>query len=65
MGCLCRGPTHFNGRVISVTRRSRSDESHLLTHSLSHSLSVSIDFTDVTLVSDDTFRRNCLVMKVV
>ena len=32
-----------------VTRRSRSDESH--------SLSVSIDFTDVTLVSDDNYRR--------
>ena len=32
--------------IFSVTRRSRSDESHLL--------SVSIDFTDVTLVSDDT-----------
>ena len=28
-----------------------------LTHSLSHLLSVSIDFTDVTLVSDDTRRR--------
>ena len=28
-----------------------------VTESLSHSLSVSIDFTDVTLVSDDTYRR--------
>ena len=39
--------------IFSVTRRSRSDESHLLTYSLS----VSIDFTDVTLVSDDTYGR--------
>ena len=39
--------------LFSVTRRSRSDESHLL----SHLLSVLIDFTDVTLVSDDTNRR--------
>ena len=40
--------------VFSVTRRSRSDESHLLTNWVS----VSIDFTDVTLVvvSDDTYR---------
>ena len=45
--------------VFSVTRRSRSDESHWLTHSLTESLSVSIDFTDVTLVSDDTYRRLC------
>ena len=57
---------------FSVTRRSRSDESHLLTYLLD----VSIDFTDVTLVSDDTRRRyywcdpddpdeNYLVMKVI
>ena len=39
--------------VFSVTRRSRSDESH----SLSQWVSVSINFTDVTLVSDDTYRR--------
>ena len=40
-----------SGKVIfSVTRRSRSDESHLLTELLD----VSIDFTNVTLVSDDT-----------
>ena len=38
---------------FSVTRRSRSDESHLLTELLD----VSIDFTDVTLVSDDTYKR--------
>ena len=38
---------------FSVIRRSRSDESHLLTYLLD----VSIDFTDVTLVSDDTYRR--------
>ena len=47
--------------LISVTGRSRSDESHLLTYllteSLTNLLSVSIDFTDVTLVSDDTYRR--------
>ena len=30
---------------------------HSLTHLLSHLLSVSIDFTDVTLVSDVTYRR--------
>ena len=48
--------------LFSVTRRSRSDESHLLTYLLTHLLtylltyllSVSIDFTDVTLVSEDT-----------
>ena len=39
-----------DGLVFSVTRRSRSDESH----SLTYLLDVSIDFTDVTLVSDDT-----------
>ena len=39
--------------VFSVTRRSRSDESHWLTELLS----VLTDFTDVTLVSDDTYRR--------
>ena len=43
--------------LFSVTWRSRSDESHLLTYSLSHLLSVSIDFTDVTLVSEDTYQR--------
>ena len=41
--------------IFSVTRRSRSDESHSLTHSLTESLIVSIDVTDVTLVSDDTY----------
>ena len=39
--------------IISVTRRSRTDVVHLLTECLM----VSIDLTDVTLVSDDTFRR--------
>ena len=39
--------------MFSVTRRSRSDECDLLTDWVS----VSIDFTDVTLVSDDTYRR--------
>ena len=39
--------------LFSVTRRSRSDVSHLLPESLD----VSIDLTDVTLVSDDTNRR--------
>ena len=39
--------------VFSVTRRSRSDESH----SLTYLLDILIDFTDVTLVSDDTYRR--------
>ena len=43
--------------VFSVTRRSRSDESHSLTESLTYWVSVLIDFTDVTLVSDDTYRR--------
>ena len=41
------------GTVFSVTRRSRSDESH----SLTYWVGVSIDFTDLTLVSDDTYRR--------
>ena len=47
-----------------------------VTYSLSHWVSVLIDFTDVTLVSDDTFRRlfwcdpddpdeSYLVMKVI
>ena len=43
--------------IFSVTRRSRSDESHWLTDWVTEWLSVSIDFTDVTLVSDDTYRR--------
>ena len=43
--------------IFSVTRRSRSDESHSLTHWVSQWVSISIDFTDVTLVSDDTYRR--------
>ena len=62
--------------LVSVTRRSRSDESHSLTYLLTYLLSVSIDFTDVTLVSDDTYRRlywcdpddpdeSYLVMKVI
>ena len=46
-------PSRLPCYVFSVTRRSRSDESHLLTESLN----VSIDFTDVTLVSEDTHRR--------
>ena len=41
------------GCIFSVTRRYRSDESYWV----SHSLGVSIDFTDLTLVSDDTCRR--------
>ena len=41
----------YSSGLFSVTRRSRSDES------LTESLIVSIDFTDVTLVSDDTYRR--------
>ena len=39
------------GPLFSVTRRSRSDSRHLLTHLLI----VSTDLTDVTLVSDDTY----------
>ena len=39
--------------LFGVTRRSRSDESHSLTELLIGS----IDFTDVTLVSEDTYRR--------
>ena len=42
---------------VGVTRRSRIDESHWLTNWLTESLSVLIDFTDVTLVSDDTYIR--------
>ena len=47
----------YHLHLVSVTRRSRSDESHSLTYLLTYSLSVLIDFTDVTLVSDDTYRR--------
>ena len=44
-------PFGFNwDTVFSVTRRSRSD----VGHSLSKSGDLSTDFTDVTLVSDDT-----------
>ena len=43
--------------LVSVTRRSRSDESHSLTYLLTDWVDVIIDFTDVTLVSDDTYRR--------
>ena len=39
--------------VFSVTRRSRSDVGHWLTDWLD----VSIDLTNVTLVTDDTWRR--------
>ena len=39
--------------IFSVTRRSRSDESHLLTYLLSESWLA--DSTDVTLVSEDTY----------
>ena len=49
----CKSSTICGKHIISVTRRSRSDESHLL----SNWVIVSIDFTDVTLVSDDTNRR--------
>ena len=81
----------FSFSLFSVTRRSRSDESHSLTYSLTHSLThVSATLltwlwwvriptrylTDVTLVSDDTYRRlnwcdpddpdeSYLVMKVI
>ena len=55
-----------------ASQSSRSDESHLLTEWVS----VLIDFTDVILVSDDTYRRlywcdpddpdeSYLVMKVI
>ena len=47
----------FLSVFVSVTRRSRSDESHSLTDWVTELLSVSIDFTDVTLVSEDTYRR--------
>ena len=49
----CSVPNSSDGLIFSVTRRSRSDECDLLTESLD----VSIDLTDVTLVSDDTNRR--------
>ena len=39
--------------VFSVTRRSRSDAVHLLSELLTYWVMVSIDLTDVTLVSDD------------
>ena len=39
--------------IFSVTRRSRSDESHSLTESLTESWLA--DSTDVTLVSEDTY----------
>ena len=48
---------HTRFLIFSVTRRSRTDVVHLLTHSLTECLMVSIDLTDVTLVSDDSFRR--------
>ena len=48
------GPFFFAKCIFSVTRRSRSDESHSLTDLLTYLLDVSIDFTDVTLVSEDT-----------
>ena len=38
-------------------RRVTESLTHLLTYSLTHLLSISIDFTDVTLVSDDTYGR--------
>ena len=41
---------------FSVTWRSRSDVSQSVTHSLTDSELA--DLTDVTLVSDDTFRRH-------
>ena len=40
-------------QVFSVTRRSRSDSRH----SLTYWVSVSIDLSDMTLVSDDTYWR--------
>ena len=43
--------------IFSVTRRSRSDESQWVSNWVTEWVSVSIDFTDVTLVSDDTYRR--------
>ena len=58
-----RSSMEISGEIIifSVTRRSRSDESHSLSEWVSEWVSqwviVSIDFTDVTLVSDDTYRK--------
>ena len=46
----------FSESVFSVTRRSRSDEGHLLTELLTYWVGVLSDFTDVTLVREDTFR---------
>ena len=43
--------------IFSVTRRSRSDVGHWLTYLLTDWLDVSIDLTDVTLVSNDSLRR--------
>ena len=43
--------------MFSVTRRSRTDAVHSLTHSLTEWVMVSIDLTDVTLGSDYTKRR--------
>ena len=40
---------------IGVTRRSRNDECCLLTHLLTEQR---IDFTDVTLVSEDVYQRS-------
>ena len=56
-GLLLGTPSRTKSSVFSVTRRSRSDGSHSLTHSLSESLTewLLADLTDVTLASDDTY----------
>ena len=67
---------YYSKFMFSVTRRYRSDVCDWLTDWVSDWVIVRIDWTDVTLVSDDTYRRlywcdpdhpdeSYLVMKVI
>ena len=49
--------TDFWPSALSFLASQDALEVMRVTESLTYSLSVSIDFTDVTLVSDDTYRR--------
>ena len=51
---ICLGVRQFENFEFSASQDAL--EVMRVTHSLSHSLIVSIDFTDMTLVSDDTYR---------
>ena len=60
VNCFCQVTIGVNGfSIVFLASQDALEvmrDTHWVTESLSHLLSVSVDFTDVTLVSDDTYR---------